>query len=138
MRRVAVAALLTVGIVPWIFGVLCLGLCVQISVLARALMPDSRHGNCWTYAMPRWYEHGGWMMIRWSEDVRLFGLFRIPHAVWLKRLPDEGVQLESFSPTDRKPGRWFPWHVLWFHGHVKTTDNHSLHNVKEPPCDKPT
>jgi hypothetical protein len=131
VKATARTVLFWAGLPVWTLGVALLGVSILVAALAEWLHPDGTHGNCWTYAMSRYWRHGGYLMIRRADDVRLLGCIAIPHASWVKALPAEGVDLEQYQPDEREPGRWWPWHVLWYRGIVGTVEDPHPATVKE-------
>lgn len=117
-RKLAVAILVGVGLLFWAIGVVCLGLTTQLTLLGRRVAPDdSTYGNCWTYALPRYHKHGGYLLVRPAQGVRVLG-FKVPHVAWISELPIDGLVMEAFDPLDRKVNKWVPWRVVWYHGQV--------------------
>lgn len=138
LKLVARAFLLVAGVSAWTLAMVLLWGSTRTAILGRRLFPDSLYGNCWTYALPRFSEYGGWLCVRPSQGVRLLGIFRVMHATWVKRLPDDGVELELFQPVDRRKSLWFPWRVIWFHGKVDTKELRRVHDAKIPGTEDDT
>jgi hypothetical protein len=51
-------------------------------------------GNCWTYAIPKWWRDGGYIVVRRS------GFMRVPHVLWVRSL--DGVEFHEFTPISPK------------------------------------
>ena len=96
---------------------------VAFSVLAHAIMPSSRHGNCWTYALPRWWRSGGYIAIRRADRVALCKWLPVPHALHIERLPRRGGKLSQFVPTKRKQPRVCPAVVGYYAGEVRNVES---------------
>lgn len=68
-----------------------------------------RWGNCWLYALPKWFKNyfkGFWLSIRKSKNSW------VPHVVVSKNL--NGVEVEEYVPCDPVvPTKW--WHHLALH-----------------------
>lgn len=111
MRR-ALHALLVILAGPWwLLACLAFGVSVLLVLAADKLIPDADRGNCWSYVMPRFLKHGGYVCVRAARGARILGL-PIPHAIWLKQMP-HGADLEQTIPTERK--RSPPaWEVFYF------------------------
>ncbi len=113
MRRL-IHAVLVIGAGPvWLVAYVCLALCALLVVAADRVLPHARIGNCWSYVAPRWLKHGGYIGIRIAPGVRFLWNFLIPHAIWIRELP-ETADIRQTSPINRCKGRWFPWYVFYF------------------------
>lgn len=124
MRRILIGLVLGLGAIPWALGVSLVGVSGWFARVLSHLDPAHKFGNCWTYALPRYQERGGYLLIRPSRGVKFLSLFLIPHVSWVRELGD-GVDLEQFEPVSRRGGKWFPWYVLWYHGVVTTKERKS-------------
>jgi hypothetical protein len=104
MRR-ALHALLVILAGPWwLIACLTFGVSVLLVLAADKLIPDADRGNCWSYVMPRFLKHGGYVCIRAARGgVRMLGL-PVPHAIWLKHMP-HGADIEQTVPVERKKSR---------------------------------
>lgn len=72
-----------------------------------------RWGNCWIFALPRWWRRGGALVVIRSPRNR-----NIPHAMWA---PDaSGLAVEEFVPDRPREGVFGLLHSLWFRGRVRT------------------
>lgn len=127
IRRFLHAVLILLAVVPWAFGCLLFSLALLLTILADRLWPNADHGNCWSFVGPRWAKHGGYLLIRPADGVRVFGKGIIPHVIWLKSLPKEGVVLEQTFPLFRSKSRWLPWRTLYFK--YKLLSREREHNV---------
>ncbi len=112
LRKILHAVLVEVAIIPWIVAVNCAVLCLILVMLADKAWPNATSGNCWSYVGPKWFKHGGYLLIRYADDVRLFGRLRIPHAIWLKILGT--AETEQTVPTNRSKAKKLPWRTLYF------------------------
>lgn len=119
MKRAIYVLLAVLGVVFWITGTAFYGIVTWLAILGAALYPTTTYGNCWTFALPRWWHGGGYLVIRASQGILFLNRFPIPHIMWVKELPP-GTVLEQFQPLpeDRKKASWIPWHVFWFKGRI--------------------
>lgn len=118
MKRVMIGLLLLLGLIPWLVAMVCLWLSTWAARIGHRLDPDLMYGNCWSYALPRFARHGGYLLVRPARGIRLFKVFSVPHVIWVRGLPDEGVELEMFEPINRDRSSWMPWKTIWYKGHV--------------------
>lgn len=128
MRQSLHFVLSMLAFVPWACGNIFYLLAAAFVLTAHKAKPHSKYGNCWTYALPRWLLHGGYLAIRPADGVRLLRLLIIPHALWVRQTPGDG-KLKHFAPDKRRESRFLPWYVLYFRGHVKTED--APHDAEE-------
>lgn len=96
---------------------------VAFSVLAHAIMPSSRHGNCWTCALPRWWRRGGYLAIRRADGVGLCRHLPVPHVIWISRLARHGSVLSQFVPVKRRQTRCWPKFVGYYTGEVRNVES---------------
>lgn len=121
LRRLAHSLLLVVGFVVWLAGVLCFTAATYAAVAGEKLMPGRMFGNCWTFALPRYLQRGGYLIIRPADDVRFLGIFRITHVIWAQELP-KGMEVEQFVPLTRSRSKWFPWQTIWYAGRQRNRE----------------
>lgn len=116
MKRPLHALLVVGAFVPWAFGCACFAVALWLTVLADKLWPAADHGNCWSYAGPRWWRWGGYILVRPADDVRVMGRGFIPHAIWVKTMPSDASELEveQTRPLHRSKAKWMPWRTLYF------------------------
>ena len=89
--------------------------------------------NCLTYALRRWRERGGYLVIRRSQLASVFGLGKrhplrwVPHFLHMDR---DSTVLHHYCPTpeqhdrDAKSSHWWAWLRLWhFEGIEKRGDD---------------
>lgn len=120
VRRLAHAVVILSGVPVWFFAVGGFAIILFLSRLAERILPGDYLGNCWSFTMPRWYESGGYLAIRWAKGpVRFFGM-RIPHAVWVKELP-ENTELQHTIPRRRSSSRVLP-NVVYFPFTISRSD----------------
>jgi hypothetical protein len=113
IRKILHAILVSLAVIPWLVAVNCGVLCLILVVLADKVWPSATWGNCWAYVGPKWFKHGGYLLIRYADDIRLLGKLRIPHAIWLKTLGDN-YRLEQTVPINRSKAKKVPWRVFYF------------------------
>ena len=127
MRKLVHIVLASVGFVFWCAAMWLMAFTTWIAVLADKVLPDATHGNCWTYALPRWYLHGGYLLVRNADGQRFLGFLPVPHVAWVSHLGDASL-LEQFDPVRRQHSFWMPWHTIYYRGRVKTTERqHDSH-----------
>ena len=131
MKKCLIGMLLVLGLIPWLIAMPCLWLCIRVARLGQWIDPDLMYGNCWTYALPRFARHGGYLMVRPAVGVKLFRWLSVPHVIWVKRLPTDGVELEMFEPLHRRPANWLPWHTIWFRGRITRAEKPGRHDARE-------
>lgn len=109
-----------IGIIPWLLGVFMFFITTNIAILGHKLLPDADKGNCWSFALPRWYLSGGYLVIRWSKSrEKIFGM-RIPHVIWVS----DGIQnteLQQTIPLNLTTKKILP-PVFYFKYKVVTTE----------------
>ena len=93
-----------------------------IVILADKALPNATSGNCWTYALPKWYRHGGYLLVRNADIVRFLWIFPVPHVAWVKHLGSD-VVVEQFDPVKRKLSKFFPWFTIYYEGKVKLRES---------------
>jgi hypothetical protein len=121
LRRFAHTCLLVVGFPLWLVGVLCFTAASYASIAGEWLMPGRMFGNCWTFALPRYVQRGGYLIIRPADGVRFLGAFHIPHVIWARELP-QGMSVEQFVPLKRSHSKWLPWRTVWYEGRLRTRE----------------
>ena len=121
LRRLAHSLLLVVGFVVWLAGVLCFTAATYAAVACEKLMPGRMFGNCWTFALPRYLQRGGYLIIRPADGVRVLGIFHVPHVIWARKLPT-GMPVEQFVPLVRSHSKWFPWRTIWYEGRARNRE----------------
>lgn len=89
----------------------------------NAIMPFSRYGNCWTYALPRWWRHGGYLAIRRADGVGLCRFLPVPHAIWISRLARRGNVMRQFVPVKRRQTVCCPMFVGYYAGEVRSVES---------------
>jgi hypothetical protein len=75
-----------------------------------------RWGNCWVYALGRWFRRGGSLIVQrsiWSW---------VPHVRHAEPGALDGVEISEFVP--HRPyrdwfNRTFPFYSIWFRGRVR-------------------
>lgn len=97
-------------------------ICFFMSILGDFLVPNSVYGNCWSFALSRWWKNGGYLLIRESEGNKFMRSLPLPHVIWVKKVKSSGVEIEHFVPEIRKRSNWFPWYAVYFKGKIITRD----------------
>jgi hypothetical protein len=120
-KRALHALFVYCSVVPWALGCLLFGLALFFTILAHRTLPDTDMGNCWTFLGPRWFKHGGYILVRWADDVRVFGKLRIPHAIHVTHLGEDTTLFQTV-PRERSKNKWLPWRTMYFKYRVKTTE----------------
>jgi len=117
MLRVCVHFTLNaIGVTLWLLSMALMWGVLRLSIIGRWIWPEADHGNCWTYALPRWHREGGYLAVcitplRW-RGVQL----RVPHAIWVPgSLLD--VPLHQTLPVKKQSGllaSWFGLKTIYF------------------------
>ena len=110
-----------ISILFWSISMFFFTITIGFSLLIHKLYPDSYEGNCWTHALPRWIQQGGYLAIRPADRQSFLNYFFIPHVIWIKKLPDTTV-LEQLVPIKRKYRSLIPYYVFFFKGKVSTVE----------------
>ena len=119
------AALVLLAVVPWIVGLLGFGAALLLVLAADWVWPDANRGNCWSFVGPRWVKHGGYIVVRPADGVRVLGRFWVPHAFWMPKIGMDNVILQT-HPATRSRSKWLPWRTLYFEFRVRKRE--SPHN----------
>jgi hypothetical protein len=101
----------------WAAGITFMSLALLPILVAYRISPRSSTGNCWTYACPRWFSRGGYLVVRQAAGVKFLSIFSIPHVAWMPRTPPAG-SLKQFVPSNRRRSFILPWFTLYFKGRV--------------------
>jgi hypothetical protein len=104
---------LLIAFIPWFFSMVFLGIASSILKYVYRKDPDTPTGNCWTYCLPRFQTHGGYLLIKPAPDVKFLKRFTVYHCLWVKELNTRN-KLEQTVPLERKKSYWFPWHTIFF------------------------
>jgi hypothetical protein len=115
VKKAAHAALVVLAFLPWLVGCIGFGLALALVLLADRIWPNAKHGNCWSYVGPRWWRHGGYLLIRWASGMS------IPHAAWVRTLSD-GNELEQTVPLERVTSWALWWRTVYFPFRVTTKE----------------
>lgn len=118
LRRAVHALLVTLALVPQIATYIGALVFAGLAIAAHRVDPKARFGNCWTYAMPRLFDRGGYITFRGVHHNRLFGILPLPHALWMPSLGE----VRMTYPKHRREGNWLPWWVMLFRYDVWRAD----------------
>ena len=97
-------------------------------MLGKRIDPAHKRGNCWTYALPEFVEHGGYLAVRASDGLKFLGVFIVPHVLYMPILHGRSV-ISQYVPISRKSSFWFPWYAVNYHGEIRVIE--SNHNAKD-------
>lgn len=87
--------------------------------LNRAITKKPRVDNCLSWAVRRWDEEDGYLVIRWCRSNSVKWI-KWPHFLWLPL--DQHQELRHFVPKNEDQGqRVFP--DAWFSGKVQKGDD---------------
>lgn len=134
MIRAAVHRLVIVlAMAPLLLAFAALKVFTLFALTADRIHPRARWGNCWTYAVARWGRHGGYLLLRAADDVKVMNAVDVPHAIWGPRL---GVYRMTY-PLHRKASKWLPFHALLhrfevWHGDIPHAANWTPSSSPEP------
>lgn len=112
-RRIAHAVLVLLAALPWALGLAAFGCSLVLVLLADRIWPNATWGNCWSFAGPRWVRHGGYLVVRPADGVRVLGSGWVPHTLWMKRIGFDN-EIEQTMPLRRSQSRVVPWRTLYF------------------------
>lgn len=113
LRRIGHALLVLLAVIPWVLGVLAFGVALLAVMLADWVWPNATAGNCWSFVGPRWAKHGGYLVIRPADGVRVSGAGWIPHALWMPEIGTD-ARIQQTVPERRTRAQWLPWRTLYF------------------------
>lgn len=122
IRRWLHAILAGIGFVPWVISVTSMTISAMFAIACERVWSEANRGNCWTYALPRWWRRGGYLMIRPADGQKFLKIFPVPHVILLLKMPRHGLTLEQFLPVERKFGQWFPVHTIYYEGEIRTSE----------------
>lgn len=99
-------------------------LMASLILLAKRVDPNSRYGNCWTYAVPLWLRFGGHLAIRAADDNKFLWVFPVFHAKYIAQLPRKGLRMRQYIPAPelRRKTRVWPWYTVYYKGQVHRVD----------------
>lgn len=120
MKKLVHAALCLLAIAPWMLAMFALWLSALLALLAHRIWPDADRGNCWTYVWPRYWMHGGYVVMRPADGQRVLGLFPVPHVMWLRKW-GSGNDVRQTVPVERRR-KPLPWYTLYFRYRVVETE----------------
>lgn len=121
MKRVLHSLMLVIGLIGWFIGVLGFVMATGAAVLGERLIPGFRFGNCWSFALPRYVQSGGYLIVRPADDVLFLGRFQIPHVIWAQELP-LGMPVQQFVPLARSHSKFLPWKTIWYAGRQRNRE----------------
>lgn len=113
MKRFIHAVLCLTAVPLWIISMLLLYVAGTLAIKADKVWPEADWGNCWTKAIPLWWERGGYLNARKSDDVKVFNFFYLPHVMWVPTW-NEDTEVVQTEPLDRRKGSWLPWYTVHF------------------------
>lgn len=90
-----------------------------LTTIIRHIAKKPRLDNCLSWALRRWDEEGGYLVIRWCRSSKI-GWFRWPHFLWLPI--DKHEELRHFIPrSEDQEMQFFP--DAWFEGKIQRGDS---------------
>ena len=119
IRRTVHAAIGVFAGALWLLAFILGAACVGCGRLMRRVWPDAEMGNCYSHALPRWADDGGYLVLMPVPDNKFFWFVPLVHAVWLKTWPSD-AHMEMTKPVKRRSGRFFPLHTFYFRFRVVT------------------
>ena len=128
MRDVIHKALVTIGFCFWCVAMWMMTITTLFAIIGERVKPDATDGNCWSYALPKYHKHGGYLLVRAADRVKFLGYFQIPHVSWVRHLGSNS-DLMYLDPLNREVGKWMPWHTIYYKGRVKTRE--TMHDAKD-------
>lgn len=109
------------GIVTWSIALAAATVTGVLAVWGSRMWPEAPGSNCWVYVLPRYHAQGGYLIVRAAHGVRLFGFLQVPHVAWASTIPHD-MEIEAYTPINRKRSKWLPWFVFWYRGVVSTSE----------------
>ncbi len=112
-----------------LFGAIALCFCTLVcalAVLGKRIDPTHKRGNCWTYALPEFIEHGGYLAVRASDGLKFLKVFIVPHVLYMPILHGRSV-VSQYVPIDRQSSFLLPWYAVDYRGEVRNVE--SNHNA---------
>jgi len=101
-----------------------------LALLGRRIDPAHKRGNCWTYALPKFLDNGGYLAIRASDGLKFLKVFIVPHVLYMPILHGRSV-ISQYVPIDRKSSFLFPWYAVNYHGEIRVVEsNHNAEDCK--------
>lgn len=120
-RRIVHAGLVCVLAVPLGIAWAAVSVALGLALLAHRMWPSADWGNCWTFALVKWWRDGGYLACRPSTASRAFGFGLVPHVLWVKSL--DGCELQQIAPTTHYTGPWMGLRVWYFHFVLRTDES---------------
>lgn len=121
VRQAAHFLLNILAFLPWAVANALYALAALLIVGAYKVLPDSKYGSCWSYAIPRWLLYGGYLVVRPAHGVRFLKVLMIPHVLWMPETPD--AEMLQFVPLQRRKASIVPGFTVYFSGYIKTRDS---------------
>lgn len=125
---VVFALALPLGI-AWVAVSAALGL----ALLANRVWPEADRGNCWTFALVKWWREGGYIAARPAPGVRFIGMGMVPHVLWVRHI--SGCELQQAVPVKRYHGPWLvfrAWHFKFNVIKTEAAERGDWRNVEKP------
>ena len=92
------------------------------TTVVRRITKKPRLDNCLSWAMRRWDEESGYLVIRWCRSSKI-KWFKWPHFLWLPE--DKHKHLRQFVPrVEDQEMQFFP--DIWFEGKVQRGDDEDI------------
>jgi hypothetical protein len=120
--RIVHFALTIIGLIIWGLANVLYSICVGLAVVADSLVPNSTVGNCWSFALSRWWKSGGYIAIRRSDNNGFLKFLPLPHIIWIKRMDWNFAEIEHLVPAVRRSSKWFPWYAVYFDGRISNKE----------------
>lgn len=117
IRRAAHIAVVTLGFLAWAPAMFLLVFSAWCSVRASKIIPHSDTQNCWSYALYKFSEYGGHLLIKRAPGQKFLKVFDVYHVSWVKHYSGED-ELRYFNPVNRKTASWFPYYVVYYEGKI--------------------
>lgn len=109
------------NIIFWMVLWIPVGMYATFMALVRGPNAD-KYENCLSYALRRWVEDDGYLVIRWCRIHRLRPIVW-PHLMWLSKDDHANIMHYTTKPSDRKRTMTVP--SPFFDGRVKRGDDPS-------------
>lgn len=112
MRRVLHAMLAMLGVVVWLVWCGLFSVMLLLALLAHWIWPTADIGNCWAFALPRWWLRGGYLAI--VPSSLWLGPVPILHAALVRAPAPDLIQTTPVTKARTAREAWFGLKSLYF------------------------
>jgi len=120
LRRTLHAVMAVVGFLLWVVWCALFAAIVTLTVLGHRLWPEADRGNCWSFALPRWWTQGGYLAI--VPSGLWLGPVPVLHAIWVRGELSEIQATDPCARHESARSSWFGLKTIYFKFRVVTRD----------------